>query len=175
MGKGPFSFCRTSARRRLKKTVFPPSPTELQQNGSPTFSPLNDNTNSSNNNSLVASGVNGALAVGKGKKKTGGARLWMRFDRSGQSELVECDKNTIIRRASIPARDLRILGPVFSHSSNILGTHQLNPMIAHNFVNLEFILMLYSHYELVFVQSFCDIEHYTHITIWVFGIIAGCY
>ncbi|XP_015878946.3 magnesium transporter MRS2-4 isoform X2 [Ziziphus jujuba] len=141
MGKGPFSFRRTSLRRRSKKTVERPSPTPpppRQQIGSPTSSPplnnSNNNNNNNNNNSLVAgSGGVGALAVGKGKKKTGGSRLWMRFDRSGQSELVECDKSTIIRRASIPARDLRILGPVFSHSSNILAREKA--MV----VNLEFI------------------------------------
>lgn len=123
MGKGPFSFRRTSVRRRLKKTAEPPSPTAVQQIGSPTTSPpLNSTADNNNISSLVSPGVAGPMAVAKGKKKTGGARLWMRFDRSGQSELVECDKSTIIRRASIPARDLRILGPVFSHSSNILGT-----------------------------------------------------
>ncbi len=53
--------------------------------------------------------------MGKGKKKTGGAKLWMRFDRSGRSELVECDKSAIVRRAAIPARDLRILGPVLKN------------------------------------------------------------
>ncbi|MCI15826.1 magnesium transporter MRS2-4-like, partial [Trifolium medium] len=57
----------------------------------------------------------------------------MRFDRSGKSELVEWEKNTIIRHAAIPARDLRILGPVFSHSSNILAREKA--MV----VNLEFI------------------------------------
>ncbi len=45
----------------------------------------------------------------------------MRFDRFGNSELMECDKSAIIKRVPIPARDLRILGPVFSHSSKILG------------------------------------------------------
>ncbi|PKI53038.1 hypothetical protein CRG98_026618 [Punica granatum] len=58
---------------------------------------------------------------------------WMRFDRAGQSELFECEKSAIVRRASIPARDLRILGPVFSHSSNILARDKA--MV----VNLEFI------------------------------------
>ncbi|EHA8588888.1 putative Magnesium transporter MRS2-4 [Cocos nucifera] len=57
----------------------------------------------------------------------------MRFDREGQSEILECDKNAIIKRAAIPARDLRILGPVFSHSSNILAREKA--MV----VNLEFI------------------------------------
>ncbi|KAL6560699.1 Magnesium transporter MRS2-4 [Orobanche gracilis] len=67
------------------------------------------------------------------KKKSGGSRLWMRMDRLGQSELIECDKSVIIKRVSIPARDLRILGPIFSHSSSILAREKA--MI----VNLEFI------------------------------------
>ncbi|XP_051145356.1 magnesium transporter MRS2-4 [Andrographis paniculata] len=67
------------------------------------------------------------------KKKAGGARLWMRMDRWGNSELIECDKSVIIKRVSIPARDLRILGPIFSHSSSILAREKA--MI----VNLEFI------------------------------------
>lgn len=76
---------------------------------------------------------NSSIVAAKPKKKAGGARLWMRFDRVGQSELIECDKGTIIRRAAIPARDLRILGPIFSHSSNILAREKA--MV----VNLEFI------------------------------------
>ena len=58
----------------------------------------------------------------------------MRFDTMGISELVEYDKSTIIKRASIPARDLRILGPVFSHSSTILGMFKFELVIF--FLNL---------------------------------------
>lgn len=108
MGKKVASFPRMGSRR-LKKPAASPSP-PMGGAGSP--------SNNDNNNSLIGGGGGG---LGKGKKKTGGARLWMRFDRSGLSELVECDKSAIIQRAGIPARDLRILGPVFSHSSNILG------------------------------------------------------
>lgn len=56
------------------------------------------------------------------KKKKPGSRMWLRFDSSGVTELLELDRNAIMQRASIPARDLRILGPVFSQSSHILGT-----------------------------------------------------
>jgi magnesium transporter len=63
----------------------------------------------------------GGLVSGKVGKKKAGARLWMRLDRWGSSEIVELDKASVIRRAGVPPRDLRILGPVFSHSSNILG------------------------------------------------------
>ena len=75
------------------------------------------------NNAPVAT-ASGA-STSKSKKKMGGARLWMKFDKFGQSELIELDKGTIIKRVGIPARDLRILGPVFSHSSNIVG---INPL-----------------------------------------------
>jgi magnesium transporter len=110
MGKKSKSFF--SFRRRSKKLPPPqPPPSTLEITGSPSENPL----------------------VLKPKKKTGGAKLWMRFDRSGKSELVEWEKNTIIRLAAIPARDLRILGPVFSHSSNILAREKA--MV----VNLEFI------------------------------------
>jgi magnesium transporter len=83
------------------------------------------------NKSLAA--MVAAAGTSKVKKKAGGARLWMRFDQSGQSELTECDKSTIIKRVSIPARDLRIHGPVFSDSSNILARDKAMVM------NLEFI------------------------------------
>ncbi|KAK9287418.1 hypothetical protein L1049_015839 [Liquidambar formosana] len=129
MGKGPFSFRRTTSRRRLKKTAGPAPQLEVAMiEGS--SSPANNPTSSA-----VSGGCGGSVggAASKVKKKTGGARLWMRFDRSGRSELMECDKGTIIKRAAIPARDLRILGPVFSHSSNILAREKA--MV----VNLEFI------------------------------------
>lgn len=133
MGKNSFSFRRSIPRRRHKKTLIDdPAPplfeaTMAASGSSSPFPSLNNNNG--------GGGVNGAAAsmvVSKGKKKTVGAsRLWMRFDHSGQSELVEYDKNTIIRRASIPARDLRILGPLFSHSSNILGI--LSIVLRHQF------------------------------------------
>ncbi|OEL23335.1 putative magnesium transporter MRS2-G [Dichanthelium oligosanthes] len=80
----------------------------------------------------VAAGAGGAVSGKVGKKKAGG-RLWMRLDRWGASELVELDKASIIRRAGLPPRDLRILGPVFSHSSSILAREKA--MV----INLEFI------------------------------------
>ena len=96
---------------------------------------MKDDPNQSSNPSsppppspINAGGSVAAGTTGKAKKKAGGARLWMRFDRTGAMEVVECDKSTIIKRSSVPARDLRILGPVFSHSSNILGNQYESPM-----------------------------------------------
>ncbi|EPS61452.1 hypothetical protein M569_13344, partial [Genlisea aurea] len=80
------------------------------------------------------------------KKKASGARLWMRMDRAGQSELIECDKNVIIKRVSIPARDLRILGPIFSQSSSILAREKA--MI----VNLEFIRAIVTAEEVLLLE-----------------------
>ncbi|KAK8948142.1 putative magnesium transporter MRS2-G [Platanthera guangdongensis] len=80
----------------------------------------------------VASEQLTSQAGAKGAKKKAGSRLWMRFDRTGQSEVAELDKNAIIRWTSIPTRDLRILGPIFSQSSNIIAREKA--MI----INLEF-------------------------------------
>lgn len=116
MGKTPFSFRRSASRRRPKKTAAPPPPPSPPQHPyAAGFAASPDD-----NNRLIAAAA-GSSALTKAKKKTGNVRLWMRFDRSGRSELVELEKNAIVRHAAIPARDLRILGPVFSHSSNILG------------------------------------------------------
>ncbi|CAI9103803.1 OLC1v1002361C1 [Oldenlandia corymbosa var. corymbosa] len=110
MGKGESIFRRR--KNAPPQLLPPPSPPEV------------DASTGNFNNSVVAGGIGGA-ATGKalvGKKKPGGAaKLWMRFDRTGHSELIECDKSAIIKRVSIPARDLRILGPIFSHSSSILA------------------------------------------------------
>ncbi|KAG8364068.1 hypothetical protein BUALT_Bualt19G0087600 [Buddleja alternifolia] len=84
------------------------------------------------------------------KKKAGGAKLWMRMDRWGQSELIECDKSVIIKRVSIPARDLRILGPIFSHSSSILAREKA--MI----VNLEFIRAIVTAEEVLLLDPLCQ-------------------
>ena len=142
MGKIPCSFCRSSSRRRPKKaaqSLLSPLPQPPPQTGvcSP---PINNN-----GSGLVGSGGGGAM--GKVKKKAGGARLWMRLDRWGQTELIEWDKSAIIRRAAIPARDLRILGPVFSQSSNILGK-----FIFYSAISFE--LWVYS-VEVLFVAYLC--------------------
>jgi hypothetical protein len=104
-GKKPLAFL--SRKLRLSKRSDSPL---LAVSGHPS---------SINNSTEATTAVLGAGA--KNIKKKIGQRLWIRFDRTGQSEILECDKSVIIKRAGIPARDLRILGPVFSQSSNILG------------------------------------------------------
>ncbi|KAH0469479.1 hypothetical protein IEQ34_001037 [Dendrobium chrysotoxum] len=89
-------------------------------------------------------------AGAKGAKKKAGSRLWMRFDRTGQSEVAELDKNAIIRRASIPTRDLRILGPIFSQSSNIIAREKAIV------INLEFIKAIVTAEEVLLLDPLCQ-------------------
>ncbi|XP_010516553.1 PREDICTED: magnesium transporter MRS2-4 [Camelina sativa] len=134
MGKGPLSFRRLSSIRRRKKGSAVKD--DASQTSTPSSPPPPPPINAGGQ---IVGGT------GKAKKKAGGARLWMRFDRTGAMEVVECDKSTIIKRASVPARDLRILGPVFSHSSNILAREKaivVNLEVIKAIVTAEEVLLL---------------------------------
>ncbi|PON89324.1 Mg2+ transporter protein, Zinc transport protein [Trema orientale] len=55
------------------------------------------------------------------KKRGQGIRSWIRVDSSGNSQIIEVDKFTMMRRCDLPARDLRLLDPLFVYPSTILG------------------------------------------------------
>ena len=56
------------------------------------------------------------------KKRGGGRRSWVRVDAAtGASEAVEVAKPALMRRLDLPARDLRLLDPLFVYPSTILG------------------------------------------------------
>ncbi|KAG4997742.1 hypothetical protein JHK85_029181 [Glycine max] len=55
------------------------------------------------------------------KKKTQSSRSWILFDATGQGTLLDMDKYAIMHRVQIHARDLRILDPLLSYPSTILG------------------------------------------------------
>ncbi|MED6143737.1 Magnesium transporter MRS2-2 [Stylosanthes scabra] len=55
------------------------------------------------------------------KKKTQSSRSWILFDASGKGSLMDVDKYAIMHRVQIHARDLRILDPLLSYPSTILG------------------------------------------------------
>ncbi|PIN04360.1 Magnesium transporters: CorA family [Handroanthus impetiginosus] len=55
------------------------------------------------------------------KKRGQGLRSWIRVDVSGNSQIIEVDKFTMMRRCDLPARDLRLLDPLFVYPSTILG------------------------------------------------------
>ncbi|KAK1364048.1 hypothetical protein POM88_039609 [Heracleum sosnowskyi] len=45
----------------------------------------------------------------------------IRVDTLGDSQVIEVDKFTMMRRCDLPARDLRLLDPLFVYPSTILG------------------------------------------------------
>ncbi|KAJ6844828.1 magnesium transporter MRS2-5 isoform X1 [Iris pallida] len=55
------------------------------------------------------------------KKRGHGYRSWVQIERSGKSQIVALDKAAIMRRSGLPARDLRLLDPLFVYPSTILG------------------------------------------------------
>ncbi|VFQ90225.1 unnamed protein product [Cuscuta campestris] len=55
------------------------------------------------------------------KKRGQGLRSWIRVDATGNSQAIEVDKFTVMRRCDLPARDLRLLDPLFVYPSTILG------------------------------------------------------
>ncbi|GFZ10911.1 magnesium transporter 3 [Actinidia rufa] len=59
-----------------------------------------------------------------GLKKRGhahGSHSWIKIDECGNSKILELDKATVMRHCSLPARDLRLLDPLFIYPSTILG------------------------------------------------------
>ncbi|KAK4414002.1 Magnesium transporter MRS2-1 [Sesamum alatum] len=55
------------------------------------------------------------------KKRGQGVRSWRRVDATGHTQVIEVDKFTVMRRCDLPARDLRLLDPLFVYPSTILG------------------------------------------------------
>ncbi|WOK92993.1 magnesium transporter MRS2-I isoform X1 [Canna indica] len=55
------------------------------------------------------------------KKKTAAAKSWILLDSTGQGTILDVDKYAIMHRVQIHARDLRILDPLLSYPSTILG------------------------------------------------------
>ncbi|CAN0898301.1 Magnesium transporter MRS2-7 [Linum grandiflorum] len=55
------------------------------------------------------------------KKTATVSSTWMSLDRTGRATVIEADKQAIMRRVQINARDLRILDPILSYPSAILG------------------------------------------------------
>ncbi|PKI56433.1 hypothetical protein CRG98_023171, partial [Punica granatum] len=62
-----------------------------------------------------------AAAAAASKKKTQSSRSWILLDSNGQGTVLDVDKYAIMHRVQIHARDLRILDPLLSYPSTILG------------------------------------------------------
>ncbi|OVA04794.1 Magnesium transporter MRS2/LPE10 [Macleaya cordata] len=83
------------------------------------------------------------------RRKGAGIRTWLVVSDSGKSHLEEVGKHPIMRRTGLPARDLRILDPVLSYPSTILGRERAIV------VNLEHIKAIITATE-VLVLNFKD-------------------
>ncbi|XP_010242771.1 PREDICTED: magnesium transporter MRS2-F-like [Nelumbo nucifera] len=55
------------------------------------------------------------------RRKGIGTRTWLVISEFGQSHVEEVGKHVIMKRTGLPARDLRVLDPMLSYPSSILG------------------------------------------------------
>lgn len=89
----------------------------------------------------------GGAGAGVPRKKGAWVRAWLLVDSNGEAHVVEAGKHAIMRRTGIPARDLRILDPVLSYPSTILGRERAIV------VNLEHIKAIITAQEVLFLNS----------------------
>lgn len=59
------------------------------------------------------------------KKKTAVSTSWILVNRDGESTVLDVDKYAIMRRVQVHARDFRILDPLLSYPSKILGRERV--------------------------------------------------
>lgn len=69
----------------------------------------------------AAAGGEAAAAALAAAKKRAASRSWILFDAAGEERELDADKYAIMHRVDINARDLRILDPLLSYPSTILG------------------------------------------------------
>ncbi|MCO5607146.1 hypothetical protein L7F22_061339 [Adiantum nelumboides] len=81
------------------------------------------------------------------KKRGQGVRSWIRIGKDGVSQVMEVDKLAIMRRCDLPARDLRLLDPLFVYPSTILGREKAIVM------NLEQIRCIITADEVLLLNS----------------------
>ncbi|KAL8505147.1 hypothetical protein ACS0TY_016380 [Phlomoides rotata] len=92
-------------------------------------------------------GVSG-VGIGVGLRKKGfGVRSWLLLGSTGQAEVVEAGKHAIMRRTGLPARDLRILDPLLSYPSTVLGRERAIV------INLEHIKAIITAQEVFLLNS----------------------
>eukprot|EP00252_Welwitschia_mirabilis_P021962 TRINITY_DN5794_c0_g1_i2.p1 TRINITY_DN5794_c0_g1~~TRINITY_DN5794_c0_g1_i2.p1 ORF type:complete len:459 (+),score=94.58 TRINITY_DN5794_c0_g1_i2:784-2160(+) len=84
------------------------------------------------------------------KKRGQSIRTWIRIDKNGNTQALEVDKLTIMKRCDLPARDLRLLDPLFVYPSTILGREKAIV------VNLEQIRCIITADEVLLLNSLDD-------------------
>ncbi|KFK31826.1 hypothetical protein AALP_AA6G163500 [Arabis alpina] len=89
----------------------------------------------------------GVIGGGNGRKKGVGVRQWLVLSSSGQAQLTEVGKHKIMRQTGLPARDLRILDPLLSYPSAVLGREKAIV------INLEHIKAIITAQEVLLLNS----------------------
>ncbi|PIN14178.1 Magnesium transporters: CorA family [Handroanthus impetiginosus] len=89
----------------------------------------------------------GVCIVGGLRKKVEGVRQWLLLYSTGQAQVVEAGKHAIMRRTGLPARDLRILDPLLSYPSTVLGRERAIV------INLEHIKAIITAQEVLLLNS----------------------
>ncbi|KAG2325985.1 hypothetical protein Bca4012_040503 [Brassica carinata] len=84
------------------------------------------------------------------KKRGQGLKSWIRVDASANTQVIEVDKFSMMRRCDLPARDLRLLDPLFVYPSTILGREKAIV------VNLEQIRCIITADEVLLLNSLDD-------------------
>lgn len=85
--------------------------------------------------------------IGGHRKKGTGVRAWLVIDSAGQAVVMEAGKHSIMRRTGLPARDLRILDPLLSYPSTVLGRERAIV------INLEHIKAIINAQEVLLLNS----------------------
>lgn len=89
-----------------------------------------------------------ATSVVAGLRKKGiGVRPWLLLNSAGQAQVLEAGKHAIMRRTGLPARDLRILDPLLSYPSTVLGRERAIV------INLEHIKAIITAQEVLLLNS----------------------
>ncbi|KAF9620089.1 hypothetical protein IFM89_010739 [Coptis chinensis] len=81
------------------------------------------------------------------RKKGAGVREWLLLDSAGQAQVVEVGKHSIMHRTGLPGRDLRILDPILSYPSTVLGREKAIV------INLEHIKAIITAHEVLLLNS----------------------
>lgn len=95
----------------------------------------------------ISAGLGLSLGGAMMRKKATGVRPWLLVDSTGQAQVVEAGKHAIMRRTGLPARDLRILDPILSYPSTVLGRERAIV------INLEHIKAIITSQEVLLMNS----------------------
>ncbi|KAG2706956.1 hypothetical protein I3843_05G114700 [Carya illinoinensis] len=114
-----FSIRKKSQKKfnLMEESRYPFLPLDLRESAS------SQNTNISNfdGSGSRGSGSCESSLTAELKKRGHGSRSWIKIDKNGNSKILKLDKATIMTQCCVPARDLRLLDPLFIYPSTILG------------------------------------------------------